>query len=415
MPAEKTMKQFAVIWLGQIVSLLGSAMTWFAFTIWAWEKTGQPSTMVLLNFLAFLPMTLLSPFAGALVDRSNRKLVMMFSDMATALGTLIVFILYLNNALEIWHLYVIGFVAGCFGAFQYPAYISAMTMIVPKEHYARAEGMMGVAYASSMVLGPAFGAILLEARGMAFVMSVDLLTFLAAFGTLLWAHIPQPPVSEIGRQNRGSLWQDMLFGFRYIYKHAGLFSLMRIVMATGFFLAIGTALITPMILSRSNSVALAAVRAAGALGGIVGGALLSVWGGPKRRIHGVLLFGAAECLLGLTWLGASSTLLFWTIGNFFFSFFEPFVEGSDLSIWQSKVEADVQGRVFSARYALGQIPFLAGFGVSILFARNFEGTFVSQFDMGAIMSLVMVATGVVSAIIFLFGYLSRDVREVASV
>lgn len=414
MPAEKDMRQFTAIWFGQVVSLLGSSMTWFAFTIWAWEKTGQPSALVLLNFLVFLPATLFSPFAGALVDRWNRKLVMMFSDMAAALGTLIALVLYLNNALEMWQIYLVGLTAGFFNAFQYPAYVSAMTMIVPEKHYARAEGMMGVAYASSMVLGPALGAVLLEARGMAFVMSVDLLTFLAAFGTLLWAHIPQPPVSEAGKQNRGNIWQDAYFGFKYIYHHAGLFALIRMMMATAFFLSVGTALITPMILSRSNPVTLAVVRAAGALGGIVGGGILSLWGGPKRRIHGVLLFGAAESLLGLAWLGASSVLLFWAIGNFFFSFFEPFVEGSDLAIWQSKVEADVQGRVFSARYALEQIPFLAGFGASIWFTQNFEGRFANQFEMGATLSLIMVATGVVSAVILLLGYASRGVREIES-
>ena len=180
-----------------------------------------------------------------------------------------------------------------------------------------------------------------------------------------------------------------------------------------------------MVLSKSanNEVALATVQTVGALGGIAGGVLLSVWGGPKRRIHGILIGGAGACLLGVVWLGLSTQLLFLAIGSFFFAFFEPFVEGINLSIWQSKVEADVQGRVLSAKHLMAQIPYLLGVLVSGLLAEKVmkpllqQNTSITHWfgnESGAGMSFLLVLAGLSGAIIFLLGYVFRNIREVDS-
>ena len=420
-PAD--MREFTILWLGQIASMLGSAMTWFAFTIWAWEKTGQATALAFISFFTFLPALLFTPIAGVLVDRWNRKWVMVLSDMATALGTLAALILFLGNGLEIWHVYVIGAVIGFFTAFQYPAYNAAVTTMLPKEQYTRAVGMLGLIPAISTVFGPMLGAILLNRYGMAFIMIIDLITFLAAFGTLLWVHIPQPKISAVGMQSRGNLWQETRFGFDYIRKHAGLFSLVKMFMAVNFFIAIGATLMAPMVLSKSanSEVALATVQTVGALGGIIGGVLLSVWGGPKRRIHGILIGGAGACILGVTWLGLSTQLLFLAIGSFFFAFFEPFIEGINLSIWQSKVEADVQGRVLSARHLMAQIPYLLGVLASGLLAEKIMTPLLQKnvsierwfgSGNGAGISFLLILAGISGAIIFLLGYVFRNIREI---
>ena len=138
------MRGFTIIWIGQIVSQLGSAMTWFAFSIWAWKVTGEATTLALVLFFSYIPTLLLGPIAGALVDRWNKKLVMALSDMGTALATLVVLLLYLTNLLLVWHLYVAAVFAGVFLAFQFPAYSSATPLMVPKDQYARAEGDAGI-------------------------------------------------------------------------------------------------------------------------------------------------------------------------------------------------------------------------------------------------------------------------------
>ncbi|HLE90640.1 MAG TPA: MFS transporter [Anaerolineales bacterium] len=401
MKSTTGMRGFTILWLGQVVSLLGSAMTWFAFTIWAWEKTGKASALATISFFAFLPAVLLTPLAGAFVDRWNRKLVMLLSDFAAALGTLAIFLIYTFGDLQIWHIYLVSILAGFFTAFQYPAYAAAVTTMLSKEDYTRAEGMLGSARALSGILAPIFAAALLSPIGLNGIMLIDIGTFLFAFSTLLFIHIPQPIQTETGLQSRGTLWQEIVFGFRYIKERQSLRSLTILFMFAGIFLAIGATLMAPLVLSltRNSETALATVQSTGAVGGVAGGVLLSLWGGTKRRIHNVLVGGAGACLLGILWLGLSHAVLFWAIGSFFFAFFEPFVEGGNIAIWQTKVEADVQGRVFSARHLLVQIPYLFG----ILFAGYLaEASSISQ---------VLICAGIAGAFVFLLGYVFRNVRE----
>jgi len=386
------MRAFIILWLGQVVSLLGSAMTWFAFTIWAWEKTGEPSALSTISFFAFLPGVLLAPLAGAFVDRWNRKLVMALSDLAAACGTLAAFILLLAGHLEIWHIYVIGMLAGFFTAFQYPAYNASISLMVSKENLSRAQGMMGLSYALSGILAPVFAAALLERIDITGIMAIDIVSFLAAFGTLALIHIPQPAVSAIGIESRGALWEEVKFGFQYIRERTSLSALTALFMISYVFIAIGATLLAPLILSKTDNseAALATVQSIGALGGIIGGGIMSVWGGPKRRVFGVLLGGVGVCLLGITGLGLGKVILLWGIASFFFSFFEPILEASNLAIWQIRVEADVQGRVFSARKLLVDIPYLLGIFIAGPLAEKWgiSGLMIAAGSLGALTFIV---------------------------
>ena len=130
------MQGFTVVWFGQLISFLGTSMTQFALTIWAWEKTGVATTLALVGFSFVLPYILASPFAGALVDRWDRKLVMMLSDIASGISTLAVLLLFLTGRLEVWHLYITSAFSGAFQAFQFPAFSAAVTLMLDKEQYA---------------------------------------------------------------------------------------------------------------------------------------------------------------------------------------------------------------------------------------------------------------------------------------
>ena len=399
------MRSFIIFWLGQMLSLIGSAMTWFAFTIWAWEVTGKASALATISFFAFLPTVLFSPVAGALVDRWNRKLVMLLSDLATAIGTLTIFMIYTFGELQVWHIYAVSILAGFFTAFQYPAYAAAVTTMLPKEDYTRAEGMLGSARALSGILAPILAAALLGRISLSGIMLIDLATFLFAFGTLLVIHIPQPRQTATGLESKGMFWQEVQFGFRYINKMKSLRALTFLFIIAGVFLAIGATLMAPLVLSETgdNESALATVLSVGAVGGIVGGVLLSIWGGTKRRIHTVLLGGMGACLLGIVWLGLGKSVIFWAIGSFFFAFFEPFVEGGNIAIWQVKVPADVQGRVFSARHLLVQLPYLLG-----ILAAGYLAEI-------ATMSVILVSAGVLGVLTFAMGYAVQTVRNIESI
>jgi DHA3 family macrolide efflux protein-like MFS transporter len=420
------MLAFIIVWIGQAVSMFGSAMTWFAFTIWAWQITGQATTLALVSFFSFGPTLLLSPVAGALVDRWNRKLVMMLGDLAIGLGTVAVLLLYVTDNLQIWHIYVIAVLAGPFQALQFPAYSAAVTMMLPKEQFARAEGMIGLVEAASGVLAPASAAVLLGSIGFAGIMFIDIATLVLAIGTLLLVHIPQPAATEAGRKGQGSIWKESVYGLCYIFECPSMLALQLFFAAGNFFESLGFTLMAPMILARTgdNEIVLGSVQSAGAIGGVMGGLLLIIWGGPKRRIHGVLIGWALANLLGMSLMGLGYSLAIWALASFFADFFTPIVDGSDQAIWQAKVAPDVQGRVFATRLLLSQITIpiaalLAGpladhvFEPAMMPGGHLATTFgwLTGIGPGAGMSLILVFAGFVGVLINLAGYAFYVVRN----
>jgi len=345
------MTTFTIIWVGQIVSLLGTAMSGFALTLWAYEITGKATPLALVGFFFITPMTLLGPIVGTLVDRGNRKLMMMLSDLAAAVNTAIIFILFTTNSLEIWHLYITATIGGIFNGFQWPAFSAAITMMIPKGQYARANGMLEMAGPASQILAPLLAGALIVPIGLKGILIIDLVSASAAIGTLLFANIPQPPKTEEGQAGEGGLLKEAAYGFRYIFARPSLLGLQMVFLFGNLFLNISFAVFAPMILARTGNdeIIFGSVQSAGAIGGVAGGVLMSIWGGPKRRIHGVLLGWSSLGLLGLMVLGVSQTLPMWIAGIILFGIPGAVINGSNQAIWQSKVAPDVQGRVFATR------------------------------------------------------------------
>ena len=349
------MRAFMIVWAGQVVSLLGSAMTQFALTIWAYELTGSATVLALVAFFGFAPMLVFGPVAGALVDRWNRKLVMMLSDLASGISTVGIFLLYLSGNLEIWHVCVAAVVSGVFNAFQWPAYSAAISTMLPKEQFGRANGLLSLADSVSGVLAPIFALGVLGVVGFTGVLLFDIITFVIAVGTLLIIHVPQPEATVSGAESRGSLLSETAYGFRYIFRRPSLLGLQVAFLFINFSTSLAFTILAPMLLSRTGSdeSVLATVQSFGALGGVAGGLILSAWGGPQRRINGVLI-GMIGMSLMQTVLGAGQQEIVWIAGMFGFAVIIPILNGTSQAMWQAKVAPDVQGRVFGARRMMGQ-------------------------------------------------------------
>jgi DHA3 family macrolide efflux protein-like MFS transporter len=352
-PAQRPTGMFAftIIWIGQIVSLLGTAMSEFALTLWAYQVTGKATPLAMVGFFFVVPQVALAPFIGVLVDRSNRKLMMMLSDLAAALVTAVVLALYLSGNLQIWHLYVASLITGLFQGFQWPAYSASISLMLPKEHYARANGMLSMAENASAVFAPILAGALFGPLGLAAILIIDLACAAFAIGALLFVHIPQPAVTESGREAEGKILEQVTYGLRYILKRPSLLGLQTVFMVGNFFFSIAFAVIAPMILARTsnNELVYGSVQSAGAVGGVIGAVIMSAWGGPKRRVHGVLLGWAFSGLFGVSLLGLGRSPLVWGTAMFMGALASPFINGSNQAIWQSKVAPDVQGRVFTTR------------------------------------------------------------------
>jgi DHA3 family macrolide efflux protein-like MFS transporter len=241
------MPAFTAVWLGQTISLLGSLMTTFAFTIWAWEQTGEATSIALLGFAFLAPNILLSPFAGVLVDRWNRKWLMILSDLGAALATVIILLLYLSNSLQLWQLYLTEALAGAFQAVQFPAYMASITMMIRKEHYARASGMLSTSQSATDILAPILAGLALSLFGLLGVMVLDIATFLISITILAVVNVPQPPATQAGDEAEGNFWQEAAYGFRYIFQRASLLGLQLIFFSVNLISTLGIVLLAPMV------------------------------------------------------------------------------------------------------------------------------------------------------------------------
>ncbi len=429
-PRSTSMRTFIFIWIGQAISMLGSGMTQFALTIWAYQTTGEATALALVGFFSFAPVVFVSPLAGALVDRWNRKLVMVLSDLAAGLSTIVVLILYSTGQLQIWHLCVTGAFAGTFGAFQFPAFSAAMTMLVPKQHYTRANALVSLAESATIIVAPVLAGLLLTLIGISGIMVIDIVTFVFAVSAVALVLIPQPPPSTSGLEARGSLWQESLYGFRYIWARKSLLGIQLTFTISNFFFAIGTVLIAPMILARTGNdeLVLGTVQSFLGVGGVIGALLLSTWGGPRRRIHGVLGGFILGSLFGQSLIGIGQGLAVWSLAAFCSMLMLPFINGSNQSIWQSKVAPDVQGRVFATRRLIGQMSgplgmLLAGPLADRIFepAMRMGGSLAPIFGPlvgvgpGAGMGLILVLVGLLGATAGVVGYAMPAIRNVEAI
>lgn len=419
------MHAFLIFWFGQLVSLLGTGMSRFALTIWAWEVTGQATALALVGAFSFAPAVIISPVAGVIVDRLPRKLVIIMADVGAGLASLAILLLYTTGNLEIWHLYVAGAFAGTFESFQFPAFSSAISTMLPKSQYARANGLLSLAESVSIIGAPILAGLLLAIIGIGGILLIDIVSFLIGVGLVLIITIPQPKQSAAGRESGGSFWHQIAYGFRYILARPSLLGLQLAFLASNFFSGFGLILVPPMILARTmnNELTLASVQSAMGVGGLVGGLLISTWGGPKRRVHGVLA-GFIVSGLAQTVLGTSQALWGWIASSFVLLFVIPIINGSNQAIWQAKVAPDVQGRVFATRRTIAQISgplgmLLAGPFADHLFepamqqGRTLANALGPMFGTGsgAGMGVLIALTGLLSVMAAVVAYALPVIRQ----
>ena len=422
------MLSFTKIRVGQLVSTIGSYMSVFALMIWLWDATGSATTLALVTFFSQLPRLIITPFAGAIVDKFNRKQLMLLGDVAAAICTLVVGLLYWQGWLQVWHLYGVVAIYGCFGQLQTLAYSTSVALLVSKENYTRAESMVAAVNYAGAVFSPILAGSLYPLVGLTGIITIDLLTFSVAFITLTLALIPQVKQSDTQSESVTFSWQDLTFGFRYIWQKPSL-----LAMAIAFTLFaipsdIGKALYNPMILARSGGDAqvLGLVTTAAGIGGVVGAILVSVTGGVKQRIHGMLLGFAATGLFKVS-LAVGQTPFVWMGAHFAATLTIPLFYSSSNAIWYAKVPPALQGRVLAADQMIGLgvgaiTPLVAGPLADYVFepAMNSDNLLSRTFSpifgqaAGSGMALLYALTALAMAVVGVAGYGIRNLRQVES-
>ena len=421
------MTTFYIIWLGQSVSLVGSGLTSFALGVWIFDREGSVTQFALIGLFTVLPRIFLSPLVGPLVDRWDRRWAMIFADAGAGFSTLLIVLLLQFGKLEIWHIYLVAAISAAFSTIQWPAYMATTTLLVPKENLGRANGLSQFGRGASEILAPALAGGLLLTTGLGGVILIDFLTFIIAVTTLLMVHFPSPQpttTAPADTPRQDSWWDEIAYGWIYIRARAGLVGLLMFFAAVNFIWGMVGALVTPMILSFTSSDALGIIIAIAGTGMLAGSLAMSVWGGPKRRIHGILNF---ELLSGACFILIGLRPAFWPVALGVFGAHATIavIYGSNQAIWQSKVAPDVQGRVFAfqqmvARAATPLAYLLAGPLAERVFEPLLTAHGVLASSLGPVIGtgagrgigLLFILMGVAKIAVSLAGYYNPRIRNV---
>jgi MFS transporter, DHA3 family, macrolide efflux protein len=338
---------FFTIWIGQLASVIGSGLTNFGLGVWVLKETGSVTSFALIIMFASVPAIIAAPFAGVIVDKWKRKWVMVISDSVAGVSTLIIFALIYFNLFEVWHLYITAAVSSLFSSLQMPAYQATIPLLVRKEQLGRANGMVQMADALSVVFAPVMAGFLLYSIGIKGILVIDFVTFIIALSTILFVKFPELSESEKDTK-KVSFFQDALFGWKYIMDRPGLRGLLVYFTVVNLLLGYFNVLLQPLILSFSNEKVLGVALSITGIGMLLGGISMSVWGGPNQKVLGIVGSGAISGIF-LMLLGLKESVVLVTAATFLMFLLLPIGNACSQVIWQSKVPVNIQGRVFALR------------------------------------------------------------------
>ncbi len=342
------MRKFIIIWFSQLVSLIGSGLTNFAIGIWVYQHTGSATQFALISVFSILPSILITPLAGALVDRWNRRWAMLFSDAGAVISTLAIALLLFAGRLEVWHIYLCVAVSSIFSTFHRLAYTTTITLLVPKRHLSRASGMLQMARAVSRLFSPMLAGALIVAIQIQGIVLIDCVTFLFAVTAQLFVRFPKPKILVEDKVEKGLLLHELVYGWTYIATRPSLCGLLIFFTASNFLTGVVSVLFNPLVLTFTSVTVLGTVFSIGGSGMLLGGLVMSVWGGHKHRIYSILSFTLLNGLCVLL-AGFKPSVAVFCVAIFIYFFGVAIVNASIGAIWQSKVAPTLQGRVFAMR------------------------------------------------------------------
>ena len=346
---ESGLASFLLIWLGRTISLLGSAFTSFSIGIWVYQDTGSVTRFTSTALCAVIPPIVLSPFLGSILDRWDRRWAMIVGDAGSALATLILGVLFWTDQVQFWHLCVLLAAIGAFSSVQFPAFSASITLLVPKDQLGRANGLVQFGSSLATLVAPLASGSLVQIIHIKGIMVIDFFSCCAAVATLLVVRIPRPSPGLAGKAApRGSFLADAAFGWSFIRSRPGLLSMLVLFFGFNLSNTMVESLITPLVLSFVSSAVLGTVVSGAGIGMVLGGLLVLVWGGPRRRMPAILAFLALQGGM-LVVGGLRPNALLIGLAAFVYLFCTPIISSSSHVIWQSKVPPDIQGRVFAMR------------------------------------------------------------------
>ena len=345
---HKWAPRFFTIWTGQAFSLFGSQLVQFALIWWLAQKSGSATILAIATLVGMLPQIIFGPFAGALVDRWNRRIILIVADSSIAVFTLLLAWLFATGRVQIWHVYAIMALRALGTAFHFPAMTASTPLMVPEEHLTRISGMNQTLQGLMALVAPPIGALLISVIPTQGVLFIDIGTAMLAILPLLFLSIPQPDRKVKATLEQPSLLQDVREGIDYVRRWPGLVAILLIAVLLNFLLT-PTGSLLPLLITKhfgKGALEFGLTDSAWGAGVIVGGILLGVWGGFKRKV--------VTAFIGITGIGAGVMLVAVAPSNGFLLALAAMVligvmnsmaNGPLGALTQSIVRHDMQGRV----------------------------------------------------------------------
>ncbi len=350
-PTRKWTFPFFTIWTGQALSLFGSSIAGFALVWWLTDTTGSATILATASLVALLPQIVLGPLVGALVDRWNRRRVMIVADSFVALISAWLAWLFWSGAMQPWHVYVVMLARSLGGTFHWPAMQASTSLMVPEKHLSRVAGINQTLNGGMNIVAPPIGALLLATLPLHIIMAIDVVTATLAIAPLFFVHIPQPVPTAPTSATAGkpTLLQDMAEGLRYVWGWPGLRLLLFVAMVLNL---VGNSAFSlmPILVTKhfgGQALELGWMEAGWGLGIVLGGLIMGVWGGFRRRMYtsalGLTVGGLAALTIGLT---PPQALWLALVANGVAGLMNAFTNAPLFAILQSTVDPSMQGRVF---------------------------------------------------------------------
>lgn len=338
------MKTFMVIWFGQFISMLGSALSAFGLGIWIFQKTGSAASFAMSAVCTVLPALLFAPFAGSIADRKKRKAIILLTDSIDAFLKILIVTLLIFNKLELWMVYPLVFISGTLGTFQNPAFGASIPMLVPTDKLTRANGLLQFSSAIQNLLAPVIAGFLYPLIELKGLFIIDFVSFFFALASIASIKIPQPLIEKTKDSLVLAALKDLKYAWKYLIQKEGLMQLIVFFAFLNFIANLSMILLGPLMMSVYNSQAYGNVQAGIGLAMLLGGLCSSLIPDTKNKIKRILLI-LSLCSIGPIISGTTLNRIIITGGFFIFMFPVPYVNTLLMSIFQIKIERNVLGRV----------------------------------------------------------------------
>lgn len=394
-PSKQSMKTFLTIWSGQIASLFGSRLVSFALVWWLTETANSATVLAIASTVSVLPGIVVSPIAGALIDRWDRRRVMLVADSLVALVTLGLAALFALDVVRPWHLYILMLLRATGGAFHWPAMQAATSQLVPHKHLSRVAGLNQALQGAANIVIPPAGALILRMLPMQAILAIDVTTAALAVLPLLFVRIPKPET----RSETPSLGRDLKEGFAYVIEHRGLRLIIVCSVFVNILMAPASSFI-PLLVTRhfgGGALELGWMQSGLGFGIVMGGLILTTWGGFRNRsvtaLTALFLRGLGMLALGLVSPSAFSLAI---AAAFFYNVMSPLIDGSIMAMLQAVVPNHLMGRVMTLVHS--------GFAMSVPLGMAIGGPLADR----AGVSTCFIGAGILTALTAVVAASSSD-------